>query len=140
MGSAFSLQVPEEEQTLATAEAFFEYHIDNSKHDDSLEEMLEYEFFKEDYEETGDFFIFKKPTKTVERAAEPSFTDIYFEYEDEDGAIRDPEGLEKFVEALEAARENLKQEGDYFEGRDWTIEMCINIIEFAKENGYGVNY
>lgn len=141
MGTAFSLIVPEDEKTIETGEHFFQYHIENSTDDDSLDGLFEYEQFTERLEGKDRFSIFKKPTQTVVDAGEPSMAEIQLEHEEEDGAVRDPEGLDKFIESLEAARENLRVEldEDVFEIKNRNIEMCINIIEFAKENDYGVS-
>ncbi|QIB75712.1 hypothetical protein G3I44_16335 [Halogeometricum borinquense] len=142
MGSAFSLAVPEEEQTLDTGEQFYKYYVENSAYADSVEELFEYKQFKERLESEDLFMVYKKPTTTVVDAGDPSMAEILFEYEDKDQGwvVQDQVGLNKFIESLETARENLKRDGELSEGDDRTIEMCISIIQFAKENGYGVKF
>lgn len=141
MSNAFSLTVPAERRTVKTGEQFYQYHVENSTHDDSLEDVPEFEYFMKRLKQNGRFRISQKPTKQVIEAGTPPMSEILFEYEDEDGVVREEDGLEMFVQSLETARENLREEldEDRMDGVDRTIEMCINIIEFAKLNGYGVS-
>ncbi|QIB74046.1 hypothetical protein G3I44_06900 [Halogeometricum borinquense] len=140
MGATFLLVVPEEEETLETAKQFYRYHVQNSEHDDDLEGVFEYEQVKKRLEQEIFFMVYKKPTTAVVDAGEPSMQEVQYKYEDDDHVVRDPEGLNQFIQSLETARENLQRDGDLFEGKDRTIEMCINLIEFAKKNGYGISF
>ncbi|WP_363465945.1 hypothetical protein [Halogeometricum borinquense] len=140
MGATFLLVVPEEEETLETAKQFYRYHVQNSEHDDDLEGVFEYEQVKKRLEQEIFFMVYKKPTTAVVDAGEPSMQEVQYKYEDDDHVVRDPEGLDQFIQSLETARENLQRDGDLFEGKDRTIEMCINLIEFAKKNGYGISF
>lgn len=141
MGTAFSLEVPEDARTLETGTAFYRYHIEHSEHDSDLSDLLEYKLFKDELEDEN-FSIFRKATRAVTEAAEPPLSDIQQEFCDEELTVRDPAGLDAFVRSLEAARENLELEsdGDIHVGTDRTIDMCINIVEFARERGWGVHY
>ncbi|RYJ15273.1 hypothetical protein ELS19_01120, partial [Halogeometricum borinquense] len=139
MGSAFSLVVPEEEETLETGKQFYRYHAENSNYDGSIGEISAFERFKKRLRQKGRFRIAEKPTKVVIEAGEPSMADIVLEYADKNGVIHDPEGLDLFVKSLEDSREQLRGElsDDRMEIMERTIERCINLIEYAKENGYG---
>ncbi|ADQ66364.1 hypothetical protein C499_08752 [Halogeometricum borinquense DSM 11551] len=142
MSSTFSLVVPDEKETLATGKQFYRYHVENSKYDDSLDEISEYKHFKENLRQDDVFMIYKNPTTQVVDTGEPSIAEILFKYRDEDGVVRDIEGLDTFVTSLEVARKNLEDQldDDRMEIVDRTIEMCINLIEFAKKNGYGISF
>ncbi|RYJ15226.1 hypothetical protein ELS19_15575 [Halogeometricum borinquense] len=140
MGATFLLVVPEEEETLETAKQFYRYHVQHSEHDDDLEGVFEYEQVKNRLEQESGFMVYKKPTTAVVDAGEPSMQEIQYKYEDDDHVVRDPEGLDLFIQSLETARENLQRDGDLSEGKDRTIEMCINLIEFAKKNEYGISF
>jgi hypothetical protein len=138
MGGAFSLIVPEEEQTVELAERFYQYHLERSDYDESVEDIFDRERFFERMEEDDMFMLWNKPTKTVTEAGEPTTAEILFEYAEGNNTVYDPEGLDEFSKMLETARENLSEEE--VDVRDRTIEFCENLINFARENGYGVAF
>lgn len=136
------LEVPEDERTIETGKACYQYHIDNSEYDGgkSVEDLRDYRYFEEDMEEIGTFRVYEEVTHAIADSAEPSLQQVQYDYRDDDSVVSDPEGLSKFVEGLEAARENLASEGELGDARDRKIEKCINIVRFARENGYGVYF
>ena len=138
MVGAFSLIVPEEKETVELAERFYQYHLEHSDYDESVEDIYGRKRFIERLKEKNKFMLWNNPTSTVIEAGEPPIAEIIFEYAEENDTVYDPEGLDKFLEVLETARENLSEEE--VEVRDGTIEFCENLINFAKENGYGVAY
>ena len=138
MGGAFSLIVPEEEQTVELAERFYQYHLEHSDYDESVEDIFDRERFFKRMEEDDMFMLWNKPTRTVIEAGEPPIAEVLFEYAEGNNTVYDPEGLDEFLNVLETARENLSQEE--VDIRDRTIEFCENLINFAKENGYGVAF
>ncbi|QIB74287.1 hypothetical protein G3I44_08330 [Halogeometricum borinquense] len=142
MCSEFSLVVPEEEATLETGKQFSRYHAESSNYDGSIEEISAFERFENRLRQKGRFRIAEKPTKVVIEAGEPSMADTVLEYADKNGVIYDPEGLDLFVKSLEDSREQLRGElsDDRMEIMERTIERCINLIEYAKENGYGISF
>lgn len=141
MGSTFALYVPEEEQTIETGEKFYQYHVERSQFDSTLDDLNSYESFKDWMKQHDKFRIGQKPTKEVLEASDPPIPELYFEYSNDDGVIWDAEGLDEFIESLETARETLSQEIDdeeHMKGVDRSIEICIHLLEFAKENEYGI--
>lgn len=137
MGFAFVLRVPDEDQTEDTVERFYRYHLENSRRDITLDEYSEYDLVRGRLRADGRFYISKKPTNTVIEAGEPPLFELQREYEH---VVRDQEGFDAFVEWLEAARTNLEHELDEERMRikHLTIDYCVNMIEFARRNGYAV--
>ncbi|ELZ85527.1 hypothetical protein C453_06918 [Haloferax elongans ATCC BAA-1513] len=138
----FSLIVPEDEQTIEIGKACYRFHIDHSQYDSdkSPEELRDYRNFKEKMNENERFMVYEKASHTIVDAAEPPIQHVFDEYRDDEFVVHDSEGLSRFVEALEAARENLDSDGGIIDVRDRKIEKCINIILFARENNYGISY
>lgn len=140
MGTIVSLVVPEQERTLQTGRRFYEYHVDHSEYDESLHDPVEFDSFVDALEEGGKFGIWKKPTRRVVAAAEGPARDVLSAHADDGNTIGDPEGLDALHEWLESARDTLATTGRLSVGDDRTIELCQHIVEFARVNGYAVEY
>ncbi|RYJ15473.1 hypothetical protein ELS19_14450, partial [Halogeometricum borinquense] len=87
MGATFLLVVPNEEQTLETGKTVYQYHVENSKYDDTLADLPPYQYFKNDLQQDGTFMIYEKPTTSVVDAGEPSMQEIQYKYEDDDHVV-----------------------------------------------------
>ncbi|MEZ3116794.1 hypothetical protein RYH80_12820 [Halobaculum sp. MBLA0147] len=141
MGSALSLEVPADEQTVETGRRFYEYHVEQSEHLDSVDDHLPYEQFTRRIRERNRFMIYQKIPHSIFEAAPEPLWEVCKEHTEDGYEFTDREGMEALSAWLESARESpTTGKEDLVRANNQTISKCQHMVEFALEHGYSVVY
>lgn len=140
MGSGLSLKVPSDEQTAQTGRQFYNYHVKRSDYHDSIDDVFDYEYFREQMEECGSFTIYQRINNDIIEAAPNELQEIRDEHTEDGYRFTDREGMEAFSAWLESARTTLATNDALSDGLDWIISKCQHMIEFALKHDYDIVY
>lgn len=143
MVSSFTLVAPEDEQTHATVEEFFEHtldRIDEYLDADGVEDLQRYRSAVDRLEE-GQFAIYVRIlTDVAKHVDDTSLTAIWRTHAEDGDVVRSPIALARAVRTLEDARWDVRAD----ERNDWReekrLDEMVALLDFAIERGYGVAY
>ncbi|MEZ3116795.1 hypothetical protein RYH80_12825 [Halobaculum sp. MBLA0147] len=140
MGDGLSLKVPADEETAETGRRFYQYHADQSQYHESIDDILDYKYFRERLDDRGRFMIYRKIPHTIIEPAPDILSDLLDEHTENGHRFTDREGMEALSAWLEDARSTLAANGELSNPRDQTITTCQHMIEFALEHDYDIVY
>lgn len=134
------LQIPTEEQTMDLAKEYYQFQVEHDGYDSStaIEDLREYQWVEEIFNESGDFWLEERVNHTIREVCGRELESICDEHGSEGRTVHEHEGFSKLIKSFENARQTLRANENLHQATNYTIQKCINLIRFAKERGYGV--
>lgn len=140
--TTLDLEVPEEEQTLGVAKEYYRFQIEYDGYDSStdIEDRRDFRRFRENLEKKEEFWLYETVNHRITNVCGRELQSVWKEYRNEDWTVYDQEGLSRFIEVLKEIRQKFDAEGELDNSTEQIIQQCLNLVQFAKEHGYGVAF